>query len=91
MRSTHLSKSKRTYLGAAPDGEVIRRRLDAIILLMLERADPSARSITGKVERLLELGFTNTETAQIVNKPPNYVTAVTANAKKRSGSGVKKT
>jgi len=71
------------------DGEALRKRLDAIILLLLENSAGGAKSITWKIERLLELGFSSTEVAQAIGKKLNYVTAVVSGkkrtAKKKKG------
>jgi len=73
------------------DSESLRKRLDAIILLLLESSPGGIDSTTHKIERLLELGFSSPEVAEIIGKKLNYVTAVTsgkkkAKAKKRGGS-----
>ena len=60
----------------------LRRRLDAIILLLLESSPGGADSTTRKIERLLELGFSKPEVAQMIGKKLNYVTAVTSGKKR---------
>jgi hypothetical protein len=65
----------------------LRRRLDAMILLLLEIAPSGAESVTRKIERLLGFGFSPAEVAQIIGKPANYVTAVTAGKRKAAGKG----
>ena len=57
------------------------KRLDVIILLLLESAPSGAESTTRKIERLLEFGFTKSEVAQIIGKSVNYVSAVTSGKK----------
>ena len=64
------------------DSEQLRKRLDAIILLLLESSPGGADSTTRKIERLLELGFTSPEVAQVIGKKLNYVTAVTSGKKR---------
>ena len=71
------------------DGNALRQRLDAIILLLLENSPGGADSTTKKIERLLELGFSNADVAQIIGKKPNYIRAVVA-GKKRAGSKKKR-
>ena len=72
-----------------PDWSGLRKRLDVIILLLLESAPDAATSTTRKIERLLEFGLTNTEVAQVIGKKANYVTAVTS-GKKRARTARKK-
>lgn len=59
------------------------KRLDVIILLLLESAPGGAETITRKIERLLEFGFSKPEVASIIGKPLNYVTAVTSSKKRK--------
>jgi hypothetical protein len=69
----------------------LRKRLDAIVLLLLEAAPGGAdSSTTRKIERLLSLGFSQSEVAQVLGKKPNYVTAVIATKKKAEGVAKKK-
>lgn len=65
--------------------EQLITRLNAVILLLLERSSeqPAELTVASKIERLLGMGLSVRETAEILGKAPNYVTAVTANAKKR--------
>ena len=65
--------------------EWLRKRLDAMILLLLEASPSGAASTSRKIERLLELGFSQPEVAQVIGKKLNYVTAVIA-GKKKSGA-----
>lgn len=72
------------------DSASIRRRLDCMILLLLEIAPRKAESTVSKIDYLLELGFSQSEVAQIIGKKINYVTATIAKRKKgRSGAKVK--
>lgn len=66
-----------------PEHEWLRKRFDAVILLLLENSPNGAGSTTRKIERLLELGFSKPDIAQILGKKLNYITAVTS-MKKRS-------
>ena len=66
----------------------LRKRLDAIILLLLESSPGGADSTKRKVERLLELGFTKPQVAQVIGKKLNYVTAVTSQQKRAAGRKV---
>ena len=66
------------------DGDALRKRLDVIIQLLLEDSPRYADTITKKVESLKELGLSNVEIAQVIDKKPNYVAAVIS-GKKRSG------
>ena len=67
------------------------KRLDLIIRLLLDRGSPDQPpSITSLVHRLINLGFSPSETASIIGKPLNYVTALSsskrAKAKSQGGS-----
>ena len=64
------------------DAEKLRKRLDAIILLLIEQSSGGSDSTTKKIERLMELGFNASEVAEIIGKKLNYVTAVTSGKKK---------
>jgi hypothetical protein len=61
---------------AEHDFASICRRLDALILIALESGPSGAGSTTRKIEKLVELGFSQPEIAQIIGKKLNYVTAV---------------
>ena len=63
------------------------RRLDALILIALESGPSGAGSTTRKIEKLVELGFSQPEIAQIIGKKLNYVTAVLS---QKRGSAHKK-
>jgi hypothetical protein len=55
------------------------KRLDLLIRLQLDRGLPeSPASTTSIVHRLLDLGFSSAETASIIGKPLNYVTALSS-------------
>jgi hypothetical protein len=60
----------------------LRKRLDAMIQLLLESSSGGATSTSSKIERLLAMGFSQAEVAQIVGKKVNYVTATVAMKKK---------
>ena len=61
----------------------LMKRLDAIILLLLESSDPSAKiSMTAKVLKLMEFGFPQPEVAAIIGRPLNYVTAIASGQKR---------
>ena len=60
------------------ENEWLRKRLDMVIQLLLEMSPDGAASTTRKIERLLALGFSQSEVAQVVGKKLNYVTAVVA-------------
>ncbi len=64
------------------DSEKLRKRLDAIILLLIESSSGGADSTTKKIERLLDLGFSAVDVSEIIGKKLNYVTAVTSGKKK---------
>lgn len=70
------------------DFSSVCRRLDALILLALESSPSGAESMSGKIEKLSDMGFSQSEIAQIIGKKLNYVTAVTS--QKRSSSAKKK-
>lgn len=63
----------------------LRKRLNVIIQLLLEMTPSGAESTTRKIEKLLDLGLSKSEVANVIGKKVNYVTAVTS-AKKRSRS-----
>jgi hypothetical protein len=67
----------------------LRKRFDAVILLLLESSPNGAGSTSRKIERLLELGFSQPDVAQILGKKLNYVTAVTSTKKKSKHSADK--
>lgn len=71
---------------ADQDWEGIRKRLDIMILLLLEQGHDPAVSVTRKIERLLAFGLTNSEVAQVIGKKINYVTAVTAGKRRSRGA-----
>ena len=67
------------------DWDGLRKRLDVMIVLLLEMTPEGADSTTRKIERLLDFGLTQSEVAAIIGKKLNYVTAVTS-GKKRSAA-----
>jgi hypothetical protein len=70
-------------MSADPDWDGLRKRLDVIIMLMMERGPDGANSTSGKIEKLLGFGFTASEVAQVVGKKLNYVTAVMSSGKRK--------
>jgi hypothetical protein len=61
------------------------KRLDLLIRLQLDHGlAESPPSITSIVHRLLDLGFSSAETASIIGKPVNYVTALSSAKKAKS-------
>ena len=61
------------------------KRLDLLIRLQLDHGQPEILpSTTSIVYRLLDLGFSSAETASIIGKPPNYVTALSSAKKARA-------
>ncbi|MGO9038173.1 MAG: hypothetical protein ACLQKH_09325 [Steroidobacteraceae bacterium] len=66
--------------------EWLRKRLDVIIQLLLELTPGGAASTARKIDRLLALGFSQPEVAQVVGKKVNYVTAVVAGMKKSTSA-----
>lgn len=68
-----------------PDWDGIKRRLDIIILLLMESGPNVANSTTRKIEKLLGFGMSATEVAQVIGKKPNYVTAVVSGLKRSAG------
>lgn len=64
------------------DNEALRKRLDTIILLLMEISAGGTESTTRKIERLLDLGLSSTEVAQVIGKKLNYVTAVVSGKKR---------
>jgi hypothetical protein len=65
-------------------GQDILLRLDAIVGLLLDHpAAEATPSTAAKILRLIDLGFAPPQIAALVRKPPNYVSAVIADSKKR--------
>ena len=64
------------------EADDLRKRLDTIILLLLEGSAGGAQTMSRKVERLLELGLSQPDAAQIIGKKLNYVTAIVAKKQK---------
>ena len=61
------------------------KRLDLLIRLQLDRGLPeNLPSTTSIVHRLLDLGFSSSETSSIVGKPLNYVTALSSAKKAKA-------
>ena len=61
------------------------KRLDLLIRLQLDRGlAENPPSITSIVHRLLDLGFSSAETASIVGKPLNYITALSSSKKAKA-------
>jgi len=63
------------------DNEWLRKRLDTIIQLLIENGPGGASTTTSKIEKLLTMGFTQSEVAQVLGKKLNYVTAVVSGKK----------
>jgi len=59
------------------DSEALRKRLDAILLVLIENAVEGGQTMKQRINRLLELGFTKPEIAKILGKKINYITAMT--------------
>ena len=55
----------------------VLKRLDAVLLTLLESAAGHPLSATRRIERLMDLGFSKSEVATIIGRPVNYVTAMT--------------
>jgi len=59
-------------------------RLDVLIALLLERAEPESKVTTaGKIVKLTELGIAPADVARILGKSINYVTATLAVRRRR--------
>jgi|SRR2546421_3420255 len=69
--------------------EWLRKRLDVIIQLLLESSPGGAASVTKKIERLLAMGFSQSEVAQVIGKRTNYVTAIVSGLKSASAKSKK--
>lgn len=67
--------------------ERLLKRLDIIILLLLESSGEHTETTSGKIEKLLSLGLSNSEVAAIIGKPVKYVTAVTSKKRKAKQKG----
>lgn len=68
-------------------GDAVLRRLDCLIQLIMEQGEAASWTTTQKIERLVGLGFTNAEIAEILGKPANYITATRSQAKRRRAKG----
>lgn len=67
------------------------KRMDVIILLLLESEPGGAGTTTAKIERLLGFSLTQSEVAEIIGKSGSYVSAVMSGKKKsRQKKGSKK-
>ncbi len=66
------------------DTDWLRKRLDAILLLLIESSAGGADTTTQKIERLNAFGFSNSEIGQMLGKKPNYVGAVLSAKKKKA-------
>ena len=64
------------------EADDLRKRLDTIILLLLEGSAGGEQTMARKVERLLELGLSQGDVAQIIGRKLNYVTAIVAKRQK---------
>ena len=73
------------------DTDWLRKRLDAIILILLEGSLGSSDSNTRKIGKLLDLGFSNPEVAQITGDKANYVRNVSSRRKKKKTKPMKMT
>jgi hypothetical protein len=62
----------------------LQKRLDLVIQLLLEIAPEGGKKTAAKIDRLLELGCTQSETAHILGKDPKDVTSRVSKLKKRS-------
>ena len=68
--------------------KMVLKRLDLLILLMLDRSSESIETTTtAKINRLLALGLSPTETAAIIGKPTKYVTSIIARNKSKRKKG----
>jgi hypothetical protein len=71
----------------APHWDGVKKRLDLIIMLMMERGpDGGATSMTSKIQKLMAFGLRPVEVAQIVGKKVSYVTAVMAQNKPKKAA-----
>lgn len=69
------------------EADDLRKRLDTIILLLLEGSASGEQTMSRKIERLLKLGLSQSDVAQIIGKKLNYVTAIVAKKQKQKGKG----
>ena len=70
--------------------EWLRKRMDAILLVLLESSLGGSDSSNRKIEKLLQLGFSNPEVAQITGEKANYVRTVASRRKKKGKTMEKK-
>lgn len=66
---------------------VIVRRMDVVIMLLLECGPEGPVSMTSKIQKLLGFGLSTAEVAEIVRKKANYVTAVISSKKRAESRG----
>jgi hypothetical protein len=69
-------------MSAELDTNILEKRLNVVILLLLEMTPGGADTTTRKIERLLGYGLSQTEVAAIIGKKLNYVGAVVSGKKK---------
>ncbi|MGD0551502.1 MAG: hypothetical protein ABSB25_02495 [Sedimentisphaerales bacterium] len=65
---------------------VVIKRFNAIISLLLDLVGNTENiSTTAKVRKLIDIGLTPAEIADIIGKPINYITAILNQNNKRKG------
>lgn len=72
-----------------PNSYPLQKRLDLVIQLLLEIAPEGGKTTAAKIDRLLELGCTQSETAHILGKDPKDVTSRVSKLKKRGAGKAK--
>ena len=68
------------------DWDGMKKRLDIIIMLMMDRGPDGATSMMSKIDKLVAFGLRPVEVAQIVGKKVSYVTAVMAQRKPKKAT-----
>ena len=72
------------------ENDWLKRRLDAIVLLLMDAHSDAPLSHAARIEKLQGLGFRPSETAKIIGKDLSFVTATLAKKKKKSAPKAKK-
>jgi hypothetical protein len=67
-----------------PNTHPLQKRLDLVIQLLLEIAPDGGKTTAAKIDRLLDLGCTQSETAHILGKDLKDVTSRVSKLKKRN-------
>jgi hypothetical protein len=72
------------------ENDWLRRRLDAVILLLMDALSKEPLSSAARIERLQSFGFKPAEIAKIIGKETSFVTATLAKKKNKGAAKSKK-